>query len=223
MRTICDNNNKNLIFTTHSIPILESLNNDETYYFEEDSKEIKELSFNHIKSLLFGYKGSFDKYILTEDETLEEYIKYTIKKLEQKKGKDFNLKLKTLTIGTAQSTYSLFLKNEKDSIFDENDNNVSCILDRDVTKIHNHHYNHNKLIFIPYDNIESKFYDEINNNNDLDGFDINKLKRIKKPKALYKTALKLGFSEEVIFKYLDLKNKKEVNIFENSLKEFLEK
>lgn len=221
MRNICEENDKKLIFTTHSIPILESLNQNETYYFDECTKEINELSFNHIKSLLFGYKGNFDKYILTEDEILKEYISYTIKKIEHKKGRVFNLKIKTLTIGTAQSTYSLFLKNEKDKIFDEKKSNVSCILDKDVTNIKNHHYTHKELLFIPYNNIESILFYEVDKYNDLAGFDINKTKHIKKAKSFYRYIIKLGFTNSRIFEYLDSKKEKDVDDFEKSLTTFL--
>ncbi|WP_244161692.1 AAA family ATPase [Photorhabdus luminescens] len=79
LREFCDKYNLNIIFTTHSLALMKTLNDDELYYmYREGNKTmISKRSYNFIKSSLFAFKG-WDKYILTEDETLQDYLEYII-------------------------------------------------------------------------------------------------------------------------------------------------
>lgn len=60
---------------------MQTLEPDELYYLERDNATgtttLQPMSFNGVKSLLFQFKG-FDKYILTEDVVLKQFLEYTI-------------------------------------------------------------------------------------------------------------------------------------------------
>lgn len=81
LRNLCRKHGSNVVFTSHSLALMQTLEPGELHYLERDevtgATTIFPMSFNCIKSLLFGFEG-FDRYILTEDERLKEFLEYAI-------------------------------------------------------------------------------------------------------------------------------------------------
>jgi hypothetical protein len=81
LRKLCAQHKLTVVFTSHSLALMQTLEPGELYYLEHDEQAAKStlvpMSFNGIKSLMFGFKG-YDRYILTEDEVLKKLLEYTI-------------------------------------------------------------------------------------------------------------------------------------------------
>ena len=81
LRQLCRKHELTMVFTSHSLALMQTLEPDELRYMERESvtgaTTLSPMSFNGIKGLLFGFEG-FDRYILTEDERLKEFLEYTI-------------------------------------------------------------------------------------------------------------------------------------------------
>jgi len=71
------------VFTTHSLAMMRTLQPDELFYMDQDSStgivKITNVSYNYVKSILFGFTG-WDKYILTEDDVLKEFLEHIIQR-----------------------------------------------------------------------------------------------------------------------------------------------
>jgi len=81
LRKLCVEHESSVMFTSHSLALMQTLEPGEIRYLDRDNKTgevtLSHMSFNGVKSLMFGFEG-FDRYILTEDERLEQFLKYTI-------------------------------------------------------------------------------------------------------------------------------------------------
>ncbi len=79
LRKFCNEYNVNIVFTTHSLALMKTLLSPELHYMDsnESCVALANISYNYVKSLLFGFQG-WDKYILTEDEMLEKYLIYIL-------------------------------------------------------------------------------------------------------------------------------------------------
>jgi energy-coupling factor transporter ATP-binding protein EcfA2 len=81
LRQLCAKHSSSVVFTSHSLALMQTLEPGEILYLDRDrdAGEITPLpmSFNGVKSLLFGFEG-YDRYILTEDERLEQFLQYAI-------------------------------------------------------------------------------------------------------------------------------------------------
>ena len=81
LRRLCVKNESTLVFTTHSLALMQTLEPGEIRYLErandKANSELEPMSFNGVKFLMFGFKG-FDRYILTEDERLKQLLEYII-------------------------------------------------------------------------------------------------------------------------------------------------
>jgi ABC-type Mn2+/Zn2+ transport system ATPase subunit len=81
LRQLCVLHKSTVVFTSHSLALMQTLGPDELHYLERDEATgvatLLPMSFNGVKSLMFGFQG-FDRYILTEDRVLEEFLEYVI-------------------------------------------------------------------------------------------------------------------------------------------------
>lgn len=81
LRTLCAKHNKTVIFTSHSLALMQTLEPGELYLLECDVTTRKTqptpASFNVVKALMFSFQG-FDRYILTEDDLLAQFLEYVI-------------------------------------------------------------------------------------------------------------------------------------------------
>lgn len=81
IRKLCTKHSSSVVFTSHSLALMQTLKPGEIHYLGRDRDTgaitLSPMSFNGVKSLMFGFKG-YDRYILTEDERLEQFLQYTI-------------------------------------------------------------------------------------------------------------------------------------------------
>ena len=70
LRTLCTAFSVNVVFTSHSLALMQTLGEGELLYLESvgEQSTLQERSFAFVKSLMFGFRG-FDRYILVEDES----------------------------------------------------------------------------------------------------------------------------------------------------------
>lgn len=155
LKPVLQENNSRLIVVSHSLAFMSTVEEGGLYYLEENSGDIslERRSFGYIKSDLFGFKG-FDRYILTEDETLEKFIEFVIA--------NFFVRTyyKYIIIGLAgiNQLKMIIEKNDRDDIF-TNSKNVLCIVDGDVySKLNNQYVGPTKTACSPVDDIEKYAY-----------------------------------------------------------------
>lgn len=79
LRSLCTQFLVNVVFTSHSLALMQTLNDGELFYLESASEQsvLEERSFAYVKSLLFGFQG-WDRYILVEDEAAKLVIQHHI-------------------------------------------------------------------------------------------------------------------------------------------------
>ena len=79
LRKLCAAYKSNVVFTTHSLAMIRMLQSHELYYFSRTTEgaSIEPSSFGYVNSVLYGFRG-WDRYILTEDDVLKEFIEYVI-------------------------------------------------------------------------------------------------------------------------------------------------
>lgn len=81
MRILSERHRCKVVFTTHSLALMQTLDAGELAYLERTPNGIMltPMSFNSVKSILFGFRGS-DRYILTEDDVLKAFLEYVIRR-----------------------------------------------------------------------------------------------------------------------------------------------
>lgn len=81
LRRLCRQHESTVVFTSHSLALMQTLEPDELRYLDRDkvtgSTTLSPMSFSGVKNLMFQFEG-FDRYILTEDERLKQFLGYTI-------------------------------------------------------------------------------------------------------------------------------------------------
>ncbi|PKG38453.1 AAA family ATPase [Psychromonas sp. Urea-02u-13] len=152
LRRLCQQYEISIIFTTHSLALMKTLESEELHYMEADNNVISltNKSYHYVKSVLFGFHG-WDKYILTEDKVLEQYLLYILP------SQDITpYKYKVIYVGGGTQVVSLMERNS-DNNFLATESNVICVLDGDQR---NERYcRHNdKVLFIPFESIEKDLY-----------------------------------------------------------------
>lgn len=127
LRIWCQEFQVNILFTTHSLAMMKMLDNNELYYMslENQAVKIKPESYNYIKSLMFGFLG-WDKYILTEDIRLHNFLLYIINRY----CPNTFFKYHIIFTGTSTSVADLLQKNIAAQFLSTADN-VIAVLDGD--------------------------------------------------------------------------------------------
>ncbi|EGR1444981.1 AAA family ATPase [Vibrio cholerae] len=153
LRGACSKYGSTVIFTTHSLALMKTLSCEELFYIEKGDNNnitITNRSYEFVKSVLYGFKG-YDRYILTEDKCLEDYIRYVI-------GKHENLFFshQVIYIGGGSQVVDLLHRN-KINEFLSNDDNIMALLDGDQ-KDKPYHRGLSNVFFLPFSNIEMEIY-----------------------------------------------------------------
>lgn len=210
-----------LLFSTHSLALIKTLKDKELVYMDlqEGICSFEHRSYNYIKSLLYGFQD-YDKYILTEDETLKDYIEYLLKD-----EKIFS-KYIILYIGGASNTVSLMEMNKTKKVF-EDKVNVCTVLDGDQLE-KTKYKDRSDIFFSPFDDIEDSCL-ECFKQNKFGTFSDNDLKTKynvqKNPehKDYSKSIFKMLISCKIKTKYeiFDAIYMDEVNVFREILCSFL--
>ena len=81
LRVLCRESNAKLVFTSHSLAIMQTLEAGELLYLErgETGATLTPMSFSFVKSLMFGFRG-YDRFIITEDDVLKGFLEYVIQR-----------------------------------------------------------------------------------------------------------------------------------------------
>ena len=212
-----------LLFSTHSLALIKTLDKDELFYMELNDGicVYEKKSYNYIKSLLYGFHG-YDKYILTEDIMLNSFIEYLLK------NEEIFPKYILLEIGGDGQVVSLMKRNHDKEIFDKQQNVIS-VLDGDRSHM-SAYSERDDILFLPFKSIEKDFfeyfqrgefghfsYEELRNY----GFQ-GQLEDKKAGKKIYEMFItnKLK-SEKEIFDFLCSQNTTEVQVFKDKLVNFL--
>jgi len=117
------------VFTTHSLAMMRTVEPEELYYMGEPSETgqtpITNVPYNYINTLLFGFRG-WDKYILTEDEVLGEFLEFVI----QRYCGNLFYSYKIIYVGGSTNTTDLMRRNAKENFLAES-KDVITVLDGD--------------------------------------------------------------------------------------------
>lgn len=137
------------VFTTHSLAMMRTLDPSELLYMDHDEEgvaTITNVSYNYVKSILYGFRG-WDKYILTEDDVLHDFIEYLIWRY----CGDFFYTYKIIFIGGGTNTTDLLKRNSSENFFGDEES-VIAILDGDQR--HLRHSKGKNTCCIPVDSVE---------------------------------------------------------------------
>lgn len=79
LRTLCTTFSVNVVFTSHSLALMQTLREGELLYLESAGEQsvLEERSFGFVKSLMFGFRG-WERYILVEDEVANQVVQHLI-------------------------------------------------------------------------------------------------------------------------------------------------
>ncbi|EMP3074778.1 AAA family ATPase [Vibrio alginolyticus] len=226
LRKLCRENNTNIIFTTHSLALMKTLKKDEIFYMEisKDGHEIiiHPKSYNYIKSVMYGFSG-FDKYILTEDECLKNYMQYLIRN----SGINTYFKYEIIYIGGATQVVDLIKRNSESKFF-STEENIIAVLDGDQ-KGKGYLKEMENIVFLPFTNIEMEVYNQyMEGKIVIDGLrEIKNKKESDRAKNLYSQLTKFKhsssplMSEPDIYALLQKTNPEGVSKFQEQLIKFL--
>lgn len=218
LREIIQEYEINLIFSTHSLGIMKTLESNELFYmdFNDGNCTIENKSYNYIKSLLYGFTD-YDKYLLVEDDVLKDFIDFILS------GEKIFHKYIVLPIGGADNVVKLMEKNSEKEVFGKIEN-VKSVLDGDMSSktIYN---SRGDILFLPFESIEKDLY-SFNLSENFINFtqeEINKfnLQNVN-AKTLYKVVIREEKKTQIeIFEFLKSKKTSQVDIFKSNLIDFL--
>lgn len=188
LRPFCKAYNVNIVFTTHSLALMRTLKDNELHYMlnSDGDVSLQPVSYNYIRSLLFGFKG-WDKYILVEDDVLKKFISFLLPKEKN------HFTHKIIHIGGGTQVVSLLQRNASEEFF-ASSKNVIAILDGDQ-RDKKYCKNRTDTYAIPQDSVEKEFR-EIYESGSLD-FTVNVTGAPKNhTKNLYNQVLREGHLTE---------------------------
>ena len=212
LRLLCHQHRVKLIFTSHSLALMQTLESHELYYLErtdEFETVLTPMSFNAVKSLMFGFEG-WDRYILTEDEVLKRFLDYVIGRYCSPKF--FSHRIIHMG-GGGQATG--FMNRNRDYQFLGPADDVISILDGDLRRPNPPRGVH----YIPFLNVEQALWDEYRQPGFLHTFVGGELLHSKKLYQRFTSSKKLV--PEEIFTILCDRHNTEMNHFAQTLREFL--
>ncbi|MDG6399263.1 AAA family ATPase [Pseudomonas quasicaspiana] len=216
LREFCKRYEVNVLFTTHSLPLMKTLSYGELFHVEEKNEVISPAlaSYNYIKSILFGFKG-WDRYILTEDYVLQKFMEHIIDKFRA----NIFFKYKTIYIGGGTNVIDLLKRNALEGFF-ANVEDVIAVLDGDQAQLRYVKKSQNTFC-IPIESVEKALYADYQRGvmrlvDVVGGVDATDAK------DFYKKIIKnLLMSETDIFEYLYADERFDFVPFTESLKNFL--
>jgi len=214
LRFFCKEYDVNILFTTHSLAMMRTLNEGELFSMQNHDGvvEVVPHSYAYLKSTLFGFKG-WDRYILTEDLILKNFLEYLINRYCISALYEF----KIIFVGTYGSVISLMSRNETEEFFHSKENVIS-ILDGDVQE--NSIRQMPKVFVLPIDSVEKYIFDSYNK---------GELPTIKdyvatNNKKLFAKLISTNtLTEKALFDHICDKEAHKINIFAQNLISFLSK
>jgi ABC-type cobalamin/Fe3+-siderophores transport system ATPase subunit len=152
LRKFTNTHSTTFVFTTHSLAMMRMLTPNELFYMEErgdGSTVIEKRSYAFIKSTLFGFTG-WDRYILTEDDVLKDFMEHLINKYCRKSFYQH----KIIYVGGGTNTTDLMRRNETEQFFSKDPKDVIAVLDGDQKRLA--HSNRENIHCIPMESIEKE-------------------------------------------------------------------
>lgn len=195
LREFCGKYKVNVLFTTHSLAMMRTLRNDELLYMRDNlqSTEIYPASYNYIKTVLFGFLG-WDKYILTEDQVLQAFLEYAIRKY----CTNLFYKYKIIYIGGGSNVADLLRRNTAEKFLSEPEN-VIAILDGDQRSLRI--ARKEGTYCIPMESVEKALFQDYQRSDFSPKLDPDL--HITEPKDLYKALIRGRLmTEDQIFNHL---------------------
>ena len=153
LRELCIKYDCNVLFTTHSLAMMRTLDDRELFYMEHEGMNtvLTPASYSYIKSRLFGFFG-YDRYILTEDRVLRDFLETFIRRC----CKSVFFKYTIIYIGGASQVVDLLARNRNDRFFAE-PNNVITVLDGDQRETKS--AQESNVYCLPFQNVEEALHE----------------------------------------------------------------
>lgn len=216
LRDFCIKYSVNILFTTHSLPLMKTLKHGELFFMDDIDGVVapRLASYNLIKSILYGFRD-WDKYILTEDAILKDFLEYLIDEFRQ----DLFYRYKIIYIGPALSVVNLLRRNVTEEFFSEK-SNVIAVLDGDQ-KVYGWAQKAEDTFFIPIESVEKSIFTHYKNGSNELTKRIN-LIGINKAKDLYRAIIQQGLmSQSEIFNFIKTTHREDLTALIGTLKKFL--
>lgn len=155
LRDFCVSHSVNIVITTHSLAIMKQLKPDELFYMECNEEtgeiEIENRSYNFVKSIMYGFSGN-DKYILTEDECLVDYLEYLVKSSSESTFYKYQM----IPVAGGSQVIDLMKRNAEQQFLTEKENVIS-VLDGDQSD-KAYHVGLDNVLLLPFPSIEKEIY-----------------------------------------------------------------
>jgi predicted ATPase len=216
LRSLCERHGVHLVFTTHSLALMSTLELGEMLYMEREASEVtlRQASYNYVRTLMFGFKG-WDKHILTEDEVLEDFLRYLIERYCTPTFYQYQV----IHIGGAVQVASLLDRNSREHFFGP-EKDVICVLDGDQAK--QPHAGGRNILCIPLDSVEKALYAAFMAGAIPAAYYLNRRKFHPNGKELFNELLRIGvFTRRQVFEFLCSRHEKGLSSFAMQLSEFL--
>lgn len=211
LRALCVLHRSVVIFTSHSLALMQTLEPEELRYLERtpDRSTLTTMSFSSVQSILFGFKG-WDRYILTEDEQLVNFLEHLIRRYCPPTFFSYRI----IKIAGADQVTDLMRRNRQENFFGPRDHVIS-VLDGDQDRADLPH----DTYCIPLMNVEQALWDSYREPEFQHRFaGGDQLK----PKQLYRTFVQeRRLSQEEIFRLLCNRHDTALQQFSQMLTEFL--
>ncbi|WP_321897343.1 AAA family ATPase [Burkholderia cepacia] len=218
LRRFCTEYGVNIVFTTHSLAMLRSLEKGELLYLKNNDGHIEysEVTYNYVRSILFGFTG-WDRYILTEDAILSEFIEHIIRKHIRKIFSSYTV----VHVAGGSNTVDLMDRNRSEKFFTD-EARVICVLDGDQIG-ERYVRDRDDILFVPFLSVEKDIFIEYQNGkinklpDDWKG-DVSK----KDGKGLYLALKRAGlYCQTDLFEHLCAKYAKEIESLALKIEAFL--
>lgn len=215
LRKFCEEYQCTIIFTTHSLAIMRTLQKSELSYIDQEDGNVffYPASYNYVKARLFGFSG-WDKYILTEDLILVEFINHVI--AQYCAGVLPKLRVRIIKVGSAGHVTNLLRRNLGEGFLSTSDN-VIAVLDGDMRNVAD--AQHNDIHFIPVDSVEKAIQTHYN---DADfPYKLPGARQFRNDKDLFKEIQTQGVaSKPQLFDYICAKYDAPMKAFAETLSAF---
>jgi len=213
LRLLCAKYRVNIAFTTHSLALMKTLHSGELNLMEATNNlvALRPISYNFVKSILYGFSG-WDKYILTEDIVLKEFIEYLINFY----CRDIFYQYIVIYIGGSGNVSDLLARNANENFLGESQN-VIAILDGDQARFR--HARRPNTLCIPILNVEKALFDLYNQANFQPKLSCG---RDNEPKVLFDQLLRQKLMSKMqIFEKIRVAFDAELAAFSQTLQQFL--
>lgn len=212
LRRLCSQYRVNVVFISHSLALMQTLDAGELLYMERTmaTAELRPVSFSYVKSLMFGFAGR-DRYVLTEDDVLKEFLEYVIRRYCPRSFYSYYV----IHVGGGGQVVDLMRRNARDGFFGPVAD-VIAVLDGDQAGLE--HAREPNTYCIPLESVEKALWVE----HQKPDFQPRVEQALPNGKALFKHLIRYQLlSREEIFKLLCDRYDDEMRAFAENLKAFL--